>query len=149
MTPQLNLPAFDIELRRDAAGRTEVYDPLRRRWLVLTPEEWVRQHFVHWLATAYGYPTSMMANEVGMRFNGMVRRCDTLIYARDLSPLCIVEYKRPSVDITPAVFDQIARYNSVTGARWLMVSNGLRHFCCRFDGRGYTFVRQIPAYTDL
>ena len=149
MYDRLNLPSFDIALRRDADGAVRVYDPRRGKWLVLTPEEWVRQHFVHYLINDLEYPAAMVANEVGLTLNGTRRRCDTVIFSRDLRPVCIVEYKRPSVEITAGVFDQIARYNSVLGAPFLMVSNGLRHFCCHFDGSGYTFLRALPSYQDL
>lgn len=147
----LNLPPAALELHTDPSdGSVQVYDPLRRRRLVLTPEEWVRQHFVSYMQTALGYPAAMMANEVSLELNGTRRRCDTVVYSRaGLVPLMIVEYKRPAVDITAAVFDQIARYNSVLGARWLIVSNGLRHFCCRFTGSGYEFVRRLPRYSEL
>lgn len=146
----LALPPFDVPLRTDEAGTIHIYDSLRRRWLVLTPEEWVRQHFVHYLIEYLAYPAAMTANEVALSLNGTRKRCDTVVYSREgLRPLLIVEYKRPSVEITPRVFDQIARYNSVLGAPWLIVSNGLRHFCCRFDGAAYTFVRALPRYNDL
>lgn len=148
----LALPPFEVQLQRDggADGTLRIYDALRRQWLVLTPEEWVRQHFVNFLIANLGYPSAMIANEVGLRLNGMQRRCDTVVYSRQgLRPLLIVEYKRPSVEITAKVFDQIARYNSVLGAPWLMVSNGLRHYCCRFTGSGYTFARTLPTYEDL
>lgn len=146
----LNLPAARLELRREADGPVRVYDPLRRRWLVLTPEEWVRQHFTAYLRDSLGYPAAMMANEVSLELNGQRKRCDTVVYSREgLRPLLIVEYKRPSVEVTAGVFDQIARYNSVLGARWLMVSNGLRHFCCRFEGDGYEFARALPRYDEL
>ncbi|MCM1037059.1 MAG: type I restriction enzyme HsdR N-terminal domain-containing protein [Bacteroides sp.] len=146
----LNLPSAPLRLSRDDSGVVRVYDPLRCRWLVLTPEEWVRQHFTAYLRSELGYPASLMANEVSLELNGMRRRCDTVVYSREgLRPLLIVEYKRPTVAITATVFDQIARYNSVLGAPWLMVSNGLRHFCCRFDGDGYTFARALPPFSSL
>ncbi len=149
MFEQLNLPTFDIQLRYDDDGQLRLYDPLRSKWLVATPEEWVRQHFVNYLTATLGFPTSMIANEVGLKLNDTQRRCDTIIYTRSLQPLCIVEYKRPSVEITRAVFDQIARYNSVIGSPYLIVSNGLRHFCCHFDGQGYHFLREIPSYEQM
>lgn len=146
--PQLNLPAFDVRLRSGAGG-AEVYDPLRRQWVALTPEEWVRQHFVNYLTAYRGYPAALMANEVGLRFNGMLRRCDTLIYNNKLERVCVVEYKAPSVPITQKVFDQIARYNSVLRAPLLMVSNGLRHFCIRYTSAGYAFLEDIPAWEQV
>ncbi len=149
MFDRLNLPPYEIKLRRMPDGQVQVYDPQRCKWLVLTPEEWVRQHFVHYLVEFLGYPPSMVANEVGMTLNGTRRRCDTVVYSRDLRPVCIVEYKRTDVEITSRVFDQIARYNSVAGAHYLMVSNGLRHFCCRFDGDGYSFLKGLPSYDEL
>lgn len=149
MFDALNLPPFDIPLRRLADGTVQVHDPLRGKWLVLTPEEWVRQHFVHFLTSERQYPQALLANEVSLRLNGTARRCDTVAFTRDLHPLMIVEYKRTSVAITRAVFDQIARYNSVLGARYLVVSNGLHHYCCRFDATGYTFLHEIPTYPEI
>ncbi len=146
MFDKLNLPPFDIRLSRGADDVVRVYDPQRRKWLVATPEEWVRQHFVNYLIGVRDFPASLVANEVGLTFNNMKRRCDTLIYTKNLQPLCVVEYKRPTVAITKAVFDQIARYNSVIGARYLIVSNGLRHYCCQFCGDGYKFLSEIPDY---
>lgn len=143
--PTLNLPPAQLELRR-CGEAVEVRDPLRARWVVATPEEWVRQHFVAWLIACKGYPASMMANEVGLRLNGMLRRCDTLIYDRSLHPIAIVEYKAPHIAVTQKVFDQIARYNLVIGARVLIVTNGMSHYCCRFDGNSYAFLRDVPEY---
>ena len=91
----------------------------------------------------------MMANEVGLRLNGMLRRCDTLIYDRSLHPIAIVEYKAPHIAVTQKVFDQIARYNLVIGARVLIVTNGMSHYCCRFDGNAYAFLRDVPDYGEI
>lgn len=151
---KLNLPAFDIQLRRyeaDGDNRLQVFDPLRGRWMALTPEEWVRQHFVNFLIHWKGYPQSLMANEVSLRFNGMQRRCDTVVYDRSMRPRVIVEYKRPQVVVTQKVFDQIARYNLTMGADRLIVSNGLSHYCCRLDAatHSYEFLRDIPAAAEL
>ena len=86
MFDQLNLPNFDIELRKAENQEVEVFDPLRRKWVVLTPEEWVRQHFARYLTSALGVPPTFVANEVGVRLNGRQRRCDTVIYRRNLEP---------------------------------------------------------------
>lgn len=149
MFPTLNLPPYDIALRRQPDGTVQVHDPLRDKWLVLTPEEWVRQHFVNYLVSQLGFPRGLLANEVSLRLNGTSRRCDTVAFTRDLRPLLIVEYKRSNVAVSRAVFDQIARYNSVLGARYLIVSNGLHHYCCRFEGSEYTFLRAIPRYEEM
>lgn len=148
---KLNLPEFDIALRRTADGHLQVADRLRGKFVALTPEEWVRQHFVNFLIEYRGYPPALMANEVGIRHNGNLRRCDTVVYDASARPVAIVEYKAPTVTITESVFDQVARYNMVLGVRWLMVSNGISHFCCEFSyvTGSYRFVKDIPVYTGL
>lgn len=146
----LNLPAFDAKIvQRD--GKTVIFDMLRRRYVALTPEEWVRQHFVHYLVERKGYPPSLMANEVQLALNHTKKRCDTVLYKRDLTAQMIVEYKAPDVGITQTVFDQISRYNMVLHVDYLVVSNGLRHFCCRMDyaRRTYRFLPDIPDYKSL
>lgn len=148
---QLNLPQYDARLRRTASGAVQIYDELRRKYVALTPEEWVRQHFVHWLLSAKGYPASLTANEVGLSLNGTLRRCDTVVFGTDGCPAVVVEYKAPEVAVTQKVFDQIARYNLVMRARYLVVSNGVDHYCCRYDhatGR-YAFMREVPSWQDI
>ena len=148
---QLNLPEYGARVRRLDDGALQIYDGLRRKFVALTPEEWVRQHFVHWLLDVKHYPASLTANEVGLRLNGTLRRCDTVVFGRDGLPAVVVEYKAPEVAITQRVFDQIARYNLVMRAGYLVVSNGLDHYCCRYDhatGR-YAFVREVPAWENL
>lgn len=146
----MNLPAFDIKMRKLPAGRIEVYDRLRDKYVALTPEEWVRQHFVNMLIEHLGYPASLMANEVGITHNSVKRRCDTVVYDRSARAACIIEYKAATVKITPKVFDQIVRYNMVMGVRWLMVSNGESSYCCRVEADGtYRFVKGIPSYQEI
>ena len=146
----LNLPPFDIKIQqRD--GKSFIFDPLRKKYIALTPEEWVRQHFVHLLTDYKGYPKGLLANEVQLNLNGTKKRCDTVLFNKDLSARMIVEYKAPHVEITQAVFDQITRYNMVLKVDYLIVSNGLRHYCCHigYNTMRYTFLPDIPAYTDL
>lgn len=148
----LNLPPREIPLRRNARDIIQVFDPLRRRWLILTPEEWVRQHFVAHLVSDRGYPPALMANEVSIRLNGMLRRCDSVVWRRaDGSPLMILEYKAPDIEITRKVFDQIVRYNMVLQAPYLIVSNGMTHYCCKVDceAGNYSFLPDIPDYSSL
>ncbi len=132
-------------------GKTVVWDPIRMRWTALTPEERVRQGFVAYLTGHKGYPASHIANEQAIELNGMNRRCDSVIYDRSGKPKVIVEYKAPHVTITQKVFDQIARYNLVLKVDYLIVSNGLKHYCVRMNyGSGtYSFLQDIPSYTDL
>ena len=147
---ELNLPPFDVKISLEGEKK-RIFDVIRRRYVALTPEEWVRQHFVHFLAEEKGYPLSLMANEVQLKLNGMSRRCDTVVYDRTLTPRVIVEYKTPTMEITQKVFDQISRYNRVLRVDYLIVSNGLTHYCCRIDyaSQGYTFLPDIPKYEEI
>ena len=146
--PPLNLPPVDLRLRMD--GKIlKVFDPIRKKYVALTPEEYVRQHFTAWMTETFGYPASLMNNEVSLKLNDTSRRCDTVVFRRDGSPVVVVEYKAPTVAITQSVFDQIARYNMVLHCRFLIVSNGMRHFCCEMDyeNETYRFLPHIPVWT--
>lgn len=146
----LNLPPFDAKIAvKD--GKNTIFDVIRRRYVALTPEEWVRQHFVHFLLEHKGYPQALMANEVQVELNGMKKRCDTVLYKRDLTARMIVEYKSPEVGITQKVFNQITRYNIVLKVDYLIVTNGLQHYCCRmnYEQGNYTFLQDIPDYQSL
>jgi hypothetical protein len=147
---ELNLPSFDIRVR-DSDGRRQVFDVLRRRYVALTPEEWVRQHFVHFLIGHKGYPKGLLANEVELRVGEKRLRCDTLLYNKALQPQMIMEYKAPDVAVTQKVFDQISAYNLLLHVDYLVVSNGLQHYCCRMDyeQHSYTFINDIPTYTEI
>ena len=128
-----------------------IYDTLRRKYVKLTPEEWVRQHFVHMLVERKGYPGALMANEVALKVGEKQLRADTVLYDSRLRPRMIVEYKAPHVAITQAVFDQIATYNLLLRVDYLVVSNGLSHYCCRMDyeSRQYRYLQDIPLYAEL
>ena len=147
---ELNLPPYKKKITKKD-DKPFILDVIRRQYVALTPEEWVRQNFVHFLIEYKGYPQSLMANEVQLKLNGMSRRCDTVVYDRTLRPRVIVEYKAPSVSITQKVFEQICRYNMVLQVDYLIVSNGLAHYCCRIDypTRSYTFLQEIPEYQSL
>lgn len=146
----LNLPTFAAKVK-EKDGKPIIFDPVRRKYVALTPEEWVRQHFVNYLITDKGYPKELLANEVPLKLNGTSKRCDTVAYNRFLAPLMIVEYKASSIAITKAVFDQIVRYNMVLHVRYLAVSNGISHFCCKIDygSQTYSFLEGIPEYSIL
>ena len=146
----LNLPPYEAKIQQ-SNGKDQIFDDLRRCYVALTPEEWVRQHFVHMLIEHKGYPATLTANEVAISLNGMNRRCDTVVYDKGLKPRAIIEYKAPSVKIDGKVFAQIVRYNLVLRVDYLIVSNGLHHYCCKmdYDNNSYTFLNEIPAYTDI
>ncbi len=148
--PTLNLPTYEAKITT-TGGKQQIFDPLRRCYVALTPEEWVRQHFVNMLLTSKGYPAALTANEVAIELNGTKKRCDTVVYDKALRPRVIVEYKAPSVKIDAKVFAQIARYNIVLRVDYLIVSNGLQHYCCKMDyeKNSYTFLSEIPAYKEI
>ncbi|HHU25429.1 MAG TPA: type I restriction enzyme HsdR N-terminal domain-containing protein [Bacteroidales bacterium] len=148
---RLNLPPFEPKIRKkEASGDSEIFDPLRRRYVALTPEEWVRQHFVHYLISIKKYPASLIANEAGIKLNSLTRRCDTVVYNTRLEPVMIVEYKEPRVKITQGVFDQVVQYNSVLKVPFIVVTNGLIHYCCRMDYEkmGYEYLTDIPTWGE-
>ena len=150
MTDNLNLPPFEPKIS-EQAGKTMVWDPVRMLWTPLTPEEQVRQAFVSYLSNYKGYPLSHIANEQAIQLNGMSRRCDSVVYDKSGTPKVIVEYKRPSIKLTQKVFDQISRYNLVLHVDYLIITNGLKHYCVRMDYNAgkYTFLQDIPTYAEL
>ncbi len=120
--------------------------------MALTPEEWVRQHFTHFLVEHLGYPASLMANEVSLSLNGVTRRCDTVLYSHTIGrPRVIIEYKAPDVALTQEVFNQISSYNIILRAEYLMVSNGLQHYCLKMDyaNNSCRFLKEIPKFGEL
>ena len=146
----LNLPPYATKIAvRD--GKNAIWDIIRRKYVALTPEEWVRQHFVHFLIDHKGYPVYLFANEVDLTLNVTSRRCYTVLYDRTLSPRMIIEYKAPHIPITQKVFDQICRYNLVFRVDYLIVSNGLSHYCCRMDyaNNSYQFLAEVPEYVEV
>lgn len=147
---QLNLPQYAMRVVRKN-GRPMVLDPLRRKYVSLTPEEWVRQHFVNYLVSHKGYPVNLIANETEICVGSKKLRCDSVLYNRELRPVMIMEYKAPTVKITQKVFDQITAYNMQLHVDYLIVSNGLEHYCCRmnYDNLSYTFLKDIPNYSAL
>ena len=146
----LNLPKTDLKLQRKG-NRLTVFDILRRKSVTLTPEEWVRQHFIHFLINQKGYNPSCMANEVSLSLNNTQKRCDTVVYDSQARPIMIVEYKAPHIPISQNVFSQICRYNIKMRVRWLIVSNGIQHYCCKIDyeNESYTFLPDIPSWEEL
>ncbi len=150
ITIELNLPKAELRITKKDE-KTLIFDSLRKKYVVLTPEEWVRQNFVSFLVNHKGFLAGLMNNEVPLTQNGIKRRCDTLVSDKYGNPLVIVEYKAPDINITQKVFDQIVRYNYVFRAKYLIVTNGLNHYCCRInyaDGN-YSFQKEIPFYDDL
>lgn len=132
-------------------GRPTIFDVLRRKYVSLTPEEWVRQHFVHFLIEHKGYPAALLANEVELACGEKRLRCDSILYNRLAKPCMIMEYKAPEIPVKQKVFDQITVYNMLLRVDYLIVSNGLNHYCCKMDYKRHTyeFMTDIPEYSDL
>lgn len=125
-----------------------IFDKLRKKYIVLTPEEWVRQHFVYFLIEEKKYPVTLIALEKQLTINNLKKRSDILVFNTDGKPEIIVECKAPSIKITQNTFDQIARYNLKLRANYLILTNGLEHFYCKMDFKNetYIFLKDIPHY---
>jgi type I site-specific restriction-modification system R (restriction) subunit len=144
---QLNFPHYDFKIRKTEKD-FEIFDDFRKKWVVVTPEEWVRQHVLKWLVEEKKYPSGLLAVEKQININGLSRRFDAVIFDIHAKPMVIIECKAPEVKITEEVFDQIARYNLVVNAEYLLITNGLRHYCCRIDHaqQSYSFLKELPDY---
>ena len=148
----LNMPDYSDRIRlRKQDEQLQIFDSIRGKWLVLTPEEWVRQNTIIYISDTLEAPMSRIANEVTINYNGLSKRCDSIIYDDYGNPLIIIEYKRTDVAITQRVFDQIAIYNLQLRVPYLIVSNGLQHLLCKvdFENRKYIFAQQWPKYNEL
>lgn len=142
--PRLNLPACNFKVRREDDGCVRLWDTLRKVWLVLTPEEWVRQHVLGMLMQGMSIPPALISQECPVCLNGMPQRADIVVYGKDSSPLMLVECKAPDVAITPAVYAQAVRYNTVLGARYLFLTNGLQHRIYEQTGEEYRIMEVMP-----
>jgi hypothetical protein len=143
----LNLPPYPFKItERDQ--KLFVFDEIRKKTLLITPEEWVRQHFVQFLVAQKKYPKTLIQLEGGLKLNGQAKRSDILVYNSSAEKLLLVECKAPSVKITQSVFDQIARYNMVHRVPLLAVTNGLEHYYCKidFEQKKYIFLEELPDY---
>lgn len=146
----LNLPSYEIKLS-GTKEKPAIWDVLRQKYVALTPEEWVRQHFVHYIIEHLGYPQNLLANEVNLSISTKKLRADSVLYNKNLTPRMIIEYKAPHIKITQKVFDQITVYNMLMHVDYLVVSNGMEHYCCKMDyaGKKYLFLKEIPAFNNL
>ena len=145
--PQLNLPNAVLKTKL-VEGTTQVFDAVRKKYLVLTPEEWVRQHFIHYLNSEKKYPLGLMGVEKMVKYNEQSTRADIVLYTAEGKPNMIVECKAPKVKITQDAFNQIAKYNCKLRVDFLVVTNGMQHFCCAMDyvNNKITFLEEIPNF---
>ena len=145
---KLNLPEYKFRIKTEE-NRTLIFDGIRKKFVVLTPEEWVRQNFIEYLKKEKNYPESLMAVEKQIAVNGLQRRFDLLVYTRNGQPLIIAEFKAPEIKITQEVFDQVVRYNMALRVEKVIVSNGMQHFACEIDyiKNSFSYLPEIPAFS--
>ena len=146
---KLNFPTYSFRFK-SSENKISIFDSIRKKFVILQPEEWVRQHCVQYLITNKGYPKSLINVEKELIVNNLKKRYDIVIYNSDGSIHVIVECKAPSITINQKTFDQIAQYNLVLNASYLMVTNGLNHYYCQmdFENERYNFLKNIPEYSN-
>jgi hypothetical protein len=144
---QLNLPPFDYKLKK-ADGKVWIFDGIRKKYIVLTPEEWVRQHFINYLITDFKYPKSLLKVEGGLLYNTLQKRSDIIVFNREGKPWMIIECKSPAVKLSPETLMQASVYNATLRAKYLTVSNGLLHFCATIDWTAgtTTLLNNLPEF---
>lgn len=146
---KLNFPAYAFRFK-NSENKVAVFDEIRKKFVVLTPEEWVRQHVVQFLLSDKNYPKSYINVEKVLKINGITKRYDAVVFKPDGSIFLLIECKAPEVPISQNTFDQIARYNMTLKADYLMVTNGLNHYFCRmdFENEQYEFLRELPDFKN-
>lgn len=146
----LNLPEYEHRFQREGK-KTKIFDHVRKKFLVLTPEEWVRQNFLYFLIRDRNYPASLISIEKGLKVNESFKRCDILIYNSFGKPVLLVECKSPTVKLTSETYHQAAMYNMTFKLPFLIVTNGVQHFCSQinFDTSTYSFLEDIPHYEQI
>ena len=146
----LNFPVFDVRTKAEGK-RTLIFDSIRKKYVALTPEEWVRQHLIHYLVAEKGYPATLISVETPLKYAQLDKRSDVLVHDRNGQPLMLAECKAPEVAITQKVFEQVAVYNLTIQAPCLMVTNGLQHYCITTatDASPTCFLYEVPEYGEL
>ena len=147
---KLNFPEYEFSIR-NVAKKTQIFDQTRKRYYVLTPEEWVRQHLVEFLVHERNFPRSLLEIEKSLTLNKMQKRADLLVRDKSGNPILLAECKAPDVKVTQKTFDQAGRYNMVFRVPYLLITNGVEHFCAQIDfsRNSYKFLRDIPSYEEL
>jgi len=147
---RLNLPEYSFKIR-NREGRNFIFDPFRKKEYLLTPEEWVRQNFLQYMVVEKGFPASLISVEMGFRLNKLIKRGDIVAFGKDGKPLLLVECNASTVNISQGTFDQIARYNMSLKLDYLIVTNGLKHYCCKMDfqNKTYSFLENIPSFNQI
>ncbi len=146
----LSLPAYDFRYT-EKEGKRYIFDKIRKKHVLLTPEEWVRQNFISYLIREKGYPQSLVRVEMFFKLNRLSKRADIALFNKSGKPKVLVECKSPKVRISQTVFEQVARYNLSFEVDYLIVTNGLQHYCCKMDyeRKSYTFVNEMPSFKEI
>jgi type I site-specific restriction endonuclease len=146
---QLHFPNYQFRFK-NSENKMAIFDEIRKKFIILTPEEWVRQHVVRFLVEEKKYPKSLINVEKVLKVNGLRKRYDVVVYNPDGSIFVLVECKAPEIKISQATFDQIARYNMTLKSTFLMVTNGLNHYFCQmdFENEKYSFLENLPNYLN-
>lgn len=147
---KLSLPTFDFNIK-ESDGKTVIFDIIRKKYLVLTPEEWVRQHFVHYLINHLGYVKSLISVEHGLKYNKLQKRTDIIVHDRKGDPLVLVECKAPEYNLSQKVLEQAMMYNRVLNAEYIIVTNGLEHSCLRVNSanKSVEYLSSLPFYNEI
>jgi len=144
---QLNFPSYSFRFK-NSENKVSIFDAIRKKFIILTPEEWVRQHVVQFLINEKNYPQSLLNVEKVLQVNGLRKRYDIVVYNSDGTIHILIECKAPEVTISQNTFDQIAQYNMTLQSNYLMVTNGLNHYFCQmdFENEKYQFLAELPNY---
>jgi len=147
---ELNLPVYPFRYK-DVGQRKYIFDSFRKKYILLTAEENVRQHFVRYLSEIHNYPAGRIGIEVSLKYGTIERRCDIVVYNKKMLPALIIECKAPSISINESVFDQIVRYHMVMKSTFIGVTNGKRHFCCKVNAETgkWEFLKNFPDYSEI
>ncbi len=145
--PTLNFPIYEFRIQEEK-GALKIFDPARKKYVALTPEEWIRQHLIHYLNKDKGYPLGLMMIEKEFKYNKLSKRADIIVCDRTGAPILMAECKSHDVEITQSVFDQVMRYNLKMDVKIVVLSNGLNHFCFQLDKKNQTYLAltEIPAW---
>lgn len=144
----LNLPNYTFRTKQESE-KSFIFDALRKKWVKLTPEEWVRQNFIRFLVEECNYPQGTIGTEVGINIGGRMLRVDAVIYDKYGDIQLLLEFKAPTVPINEKVFAQSADYNTKIGAEYIVISNGISHYCARVTEKGIKLLEEIPNYKEL
>ena len=148
---RLNLPEYAFKIKKVDGEKKQIFDVIRKKFVVLQPEEWVRQNFAQFLIQEKNFPASLMVFEYALKYNGLDKRGDIVVFGKDGNPKLIVECKAPKIKVKQEVFDQAAQYNMSLKLEYMVITNGMNHYCCKIDhlNNTHVFLPEIPTFEKL